>query len=59
MDVCSHHGVLSHQDNTLTSEGVPDFVHLLGADIVDTDDEDGVVLFKEALELLEVARLVA
>ena len=57
--VYSHHGVLAHQDNTLTTEDVSNLVHLLGADIVDTDDEDGVVLFKEALELLEVARLVA
>ena len=31
----SYHGVLAHQDNTLTAEGVSNLVHLLGADIVD------------------------
>jgi hypothetical protein len=35
-----------------------DLVHLLGADIVNTDDEDRLVLFEEALELVEVAGLV-
>ena len=57
--VYSHHGVLAHQDNAFTTEGVSNLVHLLGADIVDTDDEDGFVFFEEALELLEVAGLVA
>jgi hypothetical protein len=56
--VPSHHGVLAHQDNTLSAEGVSDFVHLLGADIVDADDEDGLVLLQQALELIEVAGLV-
>jgi hypothetical protein len=47
--VSSHHRVLAHQDNTLTTEGVSDFVHLLGADIVHADNEDGVVFFQESL----------
>lgn len=54
----THHGVLAHQDNTLTTEGMSDFVHLLGADIVDGDNEDALVLLEEALELVEVAGLV-
>jgi hypothetical protein len=54
----SHHGVLSHQDDTLTTEGASNLVHLLGADIVNADDEDRVVLLEKALELLEVAGLV-
>jgi hypothetical protein len=58
MSIFSHHGVLAHQDNTLTTKGMSDFVHLLRADIVDADDEDRVVLFEEALELLEIAGLV-
>lgn len=33
-------------------------MHLLGADIVDGDDEDGLVLLEQALELVEVAGLV-
>ena len=57
--VYSHHGVLAHQDNTLTTEDVSNLVHLLGADIVDANDEDGSVFFEEAFELLEVAGLVA
>jgi hypothetical protein len=32
-------------------------VHLLRADIVDTDNEDGVVLIEKALELIEVSGL--
>jgi hypothetical protein len=59
MSVFSHHRVLAHQDNTLTAEGVSDFVHLLRANIVDADDEDRLVLFEKALELLKVAGLVA
>lgn len=33
-------------------------VHLLGADIVDSDNKDAVVLLEETLELVEVASLV-
>jgi hypothetical protein len=33
-------------------------VHLLRRDIVDGDDENGSVLLEQALELVEVARLV-
>ena len=53
-----YHSVLSHKDNTLTTEGLSNLVHLLGADIVDTNDEDRAVLFEEALELIEIAGLV-
>ncbi|KAI6766398.1 hypothetical protein HG531_011620 [Fusarium graminearum] len=54
----THHGVLAHEDNTLVSESMSDLVHLLRADIVDLDDEDGGVLLEQALELVEVKRLV-
>ena len=54
----TYHGVLSHQDDTLTTEGLSDLVHLLGADIVDTNDEDTLVLLEKSLELIEVAGLV-
>jgi len=33
-------------------------VHLLRADIVNTNDENGLVFFEEALELIEIAGLV-
>lgn len=35
------HGVLAHQDNTLATEGGTDLMHLVGANIVDVDQEDG------------------
>jgi len=54
----AYHGVLSHQDDSLSTESATNLVHLLGADIVNTNDEDGAVFFKEALELIEVAGLV-
>jgi hypothetical protein len=54
----SYHGVLAHQNDTLTTEGMSDLVHLLGADIVNADDEDGLIFFEEALQLVEIAGLV-
>ena len=54
----AYHGVLAHQDDTLTTQGVSDLVHLLRADIVDGDDENGLILFEQALQLVEVAGLV-
>lgn len=57
MAVVAYHSVLAHQDDTLTAHGDTDLVHLLGRDIVDGDDEDGLVLLEQALELVEVAGL--
>lgn len=54
LDSATNHGVLAHQDDRLPSQRMANFVHLLGADIVDRDDEDGFVLFEQALELVEV-----
>ena len=53
----TYHGVLTHQDNTLTTETQTNLVHLLRADIVDTDNEDRLVLIEKALQLLEVSGL--
>lgn len=53
-----YHGVLSHQDDTFAAERLSDLVHLLGADIVDADDENALVLLKKGLKLVEVASLV-
>lgn len=50
----SNHGVLSHQDDRGASKRRSDLVHLLRADIVDADDEDGLVLVEQALQLVEV-----
>lgn len=51
------HGVLAHEDNTLTTETHTNLVHLLGADIVDGDKENSLVLVKKPLELIEVSGL--
>jgi hypothetical protein len=58
VDCVSYHGVLSHQDNALTTEGLTNLVHLLGADIVNGDDEDAAILLEKALQLIEIAGLV-
>jgi hypothetical protein len=55
--LAAYHGVLAHEDNTLATETQTNLVHLLRADIVDGDDEDGLVLVEEALELIEVSGL--
>ena len=45
--VAIYHGILSHENNSFcfstASETLTDFMHLLRADIVDGDDEDGLV----------------
>merc|ERR1719174_1310134 len=53
-DDLPHHGVLTHEDHGLPSQGNPDLLHLLGADIVSADDEAPRVLFQELGELDEV-----
>ena len=58
LDRTPDHSVLSHQDNTLSTETLTNLVHLLRADIVDNHDEDGPVLLQQALELVKVAGLV-
>jgi hypothetical protein len=55
----TNHGVLAHQDDALAAEGLANLVHLLRRDIVDGDDEDGLVLLQQALQLVEVAGLVS
>lgn len=40
---------------TLAAEADSDLVHLLRRDIVDGDNEDGLVVLEEALQLLEVS----
>jgi hypothetical protein len=44
-----YHSVLSHQNDTASTEGQTDLVHLLRADIVDGDDEDGAVVLEKRL----------
>jgi hypothetical protein len=55
----ANHSVLAHEDNSVTAEGDADFVHLLGCDIVDRDDEDTFVSLEKRLQLVEVRALVS
>lgn len=50
----SDHGVLAHENDSVASEGLSDFVHLLRRYIVDADDEDGLVFVEQALQLVKV-----
>lgn len=54
----AYHGVLAHQNDSLSAKSATNLVHLLGADIVNADNENALVLLEEALELVEVAGLV-
>lgn len=54
LDGTADHGVLAHQHNGLAAHADSDLVHLLRRDIVDGDNEDGLVLFKESLKFVEV-----
>lgn len=54
LDGTADHGVLAHQDDTLAAHRLTDLVHLLRRDIVDGDNEDGLVLLEESLELVKV-----
>lgn len=51
----TNHGVLTHQDDGLSTEGDTDLVHLLGADIVNSNDEDGAVLI-ETVIIIKIVR---
>lgn len=53
----AYHGVLPHENDTLATETQANLVHLLRADIVDGDNEDGLVFLKKALEPIEVSGL--
>jgi len=54
-----YHGVLAHQHDTLTAHGLANLVHLLGRDIVDTNDEDAAVLLEQVLKFVKVLTLVS
>merc|ERR1719504_149782 len=56
-DGLPHHGVLAHEDNSLTPEGNTDLLHLLGTNIVSAHDEALGVLIEEGGELGEVVGL--
>lgn len=50
-DGTPHHGVLSHQNFSLTSHGRTDLLHLFGRDIVCSDDETFWIFVQECLKL--------
>lgn len=53
-----YHSVLAHKHNSISSQAGPNLVHLLGADIVNCDNENRLVFLQQPLELIEVAGLV-
>merc|ERR1719443_1952923 len=53
-DDLPHHRVLAHEDDGLASEGNPDLLHLLGPDIVSSDDEALGKLLQKVSEPCEV-----
>jgi hypothetical protein len=53
----AHHGILAHENDTLSTERLADLVHLLRGDIVDGDNENAAVLLEETSQLLEVDAL--
>merc|ERR1719500_1625176 len=52
-----HHGVLTHHDNSLSTKGNPNLLHLLRADIVSSNDEALWVLIEQCSKLCEVGCL--
>ena len=54
----TYHGVLAHKHHASYLPSAPQtlayLVHLLGANIVDSDDEDRLVLLKQSLQLVKV-----
>lgn len=50
--------VLAHKNNTLATELLSDLLHLAGAYIVSTNNDDLRVLLDQSNELLEVLRLL-
>ncbi|CAO0795535.1 unnamed protein product [Mucor circinelloides] len=54
----TNHGVLTHKNNSFTTEGETDLMHLVGTDIVNVDNEDGLVGIQIVGELLEVKGLI-
>merc|ERR1712004_830436 len=50
-DGFAHHGVLSHENDGLTTEGNTDLLHLLGSDIVSIDQETLGVFVQKLFKL--------
>ena len=55
----SYHSVLAHQHYTIAAQGLADLVHLLGADIFDSDNENGLVVLQQRPQTVEVDGLVS
>ena len=54
----TNHCIFAHENDAFSSQTSPNLVHLLRADIVNGHNEDGFVLLEQALELVEIDRLV-
>lgn len=53
----TNHGILAHQNDAFPSKTVPNLVHLLRTDIVNGDDEYGLIFLEQAFELIEISGL--
>lgn len=56
-DGFAHHGVLAHQDFGRTTQSDTDLLHLIGADIVSTDDKELGKFIQKIEELEEIVGL--
>jgi len=57
-DGLTHHGLLTHKKNSLTTKNSTNLLHLVAADIVALDNDDLGILIKEILKLLEILSLL-
>merc|ERR1712168_423255 len=56
-DSFTHHGVFTHQQLSMATQGDPDLLHLLGPDIVHSDHKAAWVLIKKGNEFNKVVGL--
>ena len=57
LDGLLHHGVLAHEDITVSAHTATDFLELLGGDVISIADEDFVVCLEHTRSLFEVVGL--
>jgi len=56
-DSLTHHSLLTHKKNGLTTKNTTDLLHLVAANVVALDNDDLGILIKKVLELLEILSL--
>jgi len=56
-DSLTHHGLLTHEKDSLATKNGTDLLHLVAANVVALDNEDLGIFIKKSLELLEILSL--